>query len=102
MARERFFQFLWRPRIPSLLTEEQEADIVKNLKTFSKKYDSLDEELQQQQDTELAGERQALLDEWLAWKQTKMALLEEEREEREELLGYVEVQEATEEEEVTV
>mmetsp|Transcript_36262 Transcript_36262/g.43780 ORF Transcript_36262/g.43780 Transcript_36262/m.43780 type:complete len:706 (-) Transcript_36262:230-2347(-) len=101
LPRDRFFQFLWRPRIPSLLSEEQEADIVKNLKTYSKRYDSMDEELQMQQDSEMAGERQALLDEWNEWYRKKKAELEEQRDEREALQGYYEEDEG-EEEEVTV
>ena len=44
-ARERFYQFLWRPRAPSLLTREAEADLLKRLKEFSKRYDEEDNAL---------------------------------------------------------
>ena len=44
-ARERFYQFLWRPRAPSLLSREAEADLLKRLKEFSKRYDEEDNAL---------------------------------------------------------
>ena len=44
-ARERFYQFLWRPRAPSLLSHEAEADLLKRLKEFSKRYDEEDNAL---------------------------------------------------------
>ncbi len=36
-SKEQLFQFSWRPRLPSLLSAEKEAEIVKNLKQYSKK-----------------------------------------------------------------
>lgn len=39
------FQFLWRPRPPSQLSKEQEEDLVKNLKKYSKKYDEEDAQI---------------------------------------------------------
>ncbi len=44
-ARERFYQFLWRPRAPTLLSREAEADLIKRLKEFSKRYDEEDNAL---------------------------------------------------------
>ena len=35
---DKFYQLLWRPRPPSLLTVAQEKDVRKNLRTFSAKY----------------------------------------------------------------
>lgn len=43
--KERLFQFAWRPRLPSLLSAEKEAEIVKNLRTYTKRYDEEDEAL---------------------------------------------------------
>jgi len=43
--RERFYQFQWRPRAPSLLSREAEADLLKRLKEFSKRYDEEDNAL---------------------------------------------------------
>jgi translation initiation factor 3 subunit B len=36
-VRDRLFQFQWRPRLPSLLPPEKEADLTKNLKQYTKK-----------------------------------------------------------------
>ena len=65
--RERFYQFLWRPRAPSLLSEEKEAEILKNLKSYSKRFDELDESIRNAQDSHLAAEKQEVTDAWNAW-----------------------------------
>jgi len=36
--KDQFYDFQWRPRPPSLLSKEQEANIRKNLKTYAAKY----------------------------------------------------------------
>jgi len=77
--RDRFFKFSWRPRVPSLLTAAQEAEIVKNLKSYSKRYDMMDEELKAAQDNVDMEEKRALLDEYAAWRTKKLAQLEAER-----------------------
>ena len=44
MPREKFFQFSWRPRAPSLLSAEQEQEIQRNLKTtYSRRYEEEDQ-----------------------------------------------------------
>lgn len=45
LPKEVFYQFIWRPRPPSRLTKEQEEDILKNLKKYSKKYDEEDAQI---------------------------------------------------------
>jgi translation initiation factor 3 subunit B len=42
---DKFYQLLWRPRPPSLLTEAKEKEIRKNLRTYSKKYEEEDQKL---------------------------------------------------------
>jgi translation initiation factor 3 subunit B len=42
VLKDRFFQFLWRPRPPSLLTTEQEKEIYKNIKVYAEKYKEKD------------------------------------------------------------
>lgn len=44
-SHDRFFQLLWRPRPPSLLSEEKQREIVKNLRKYSKRYEEEDEAL---------------------------------------------------------
>ncbi len=36
-SKDRLFQLSWRPRLPSLLPPEREAEILKNLKQFTKR-----------------------------------------------------------------
>ena len=43
--KDQFFQFSWRPRAPTLLSKEQEADVLKRLKEFSKRYDEEDSKI---------------------------------------------------------
>lgn len=45
LPKDEFYQFIWRPRPPSKLTKEQEEDILKNLKKYSKKYDEEDAQI---------------------------------------------------------
>ena len=45
LPRDRFFQFLWRPRPPSLLSEDALRALARNLKKYSKRYDEEDEAL---------------------------------------------------------
>jgi translation initiation factor 3 subunit B len=67
MPKDRLFQFSWRPRLPSLLPPEKDAEIVKNLKQYSKRYDEEDEALVMQADQDVIQERQRLMDEFNAW-----------------------------------
>ena len=44
MPRDKFFQFSWRPRAPSLLSEEQERAIQRNLKSvYFRRYEEEDQ-----------------------------------------------------------
>ncbi|KAL1507263.1 hypothetical protein AB1Y20_008112 [Prymnesium parvum] len=42
---EKFYQLIWRPRPPSLLSEAQEKEIRKDLRSYSKKYEEEDRKL---------------------------------------------------------
>jgi translation initiation factor 3 subunit B len=42
VLKDRFYQFQWRPRPPSLLSYEQEKEIHKNLKVWAEKYKAQD------------------------------------------------------------
>lgn len=37
-TKDKFFQFLWRPRPPTLLSKDKQADIKKNLRQYAIKY----------------------------------------------------------------
>lgn len=85
--RDRFFQFSWRPRLPSLLPAEKEAEIVKNLKTYSRRYEEEDEALILQADADVLTERQRMLDDWLAWLASKRGYIAQLEEFRRTMLG---------------
>lgn len=76
-AHDRFFQLLWRPRPPSLLPEEKQREIVKNLRKFSKRYEEEDEALLAQADTEFLAERERQLTEWRSFVEKKREFAEE-------------------------
>merc|ERR1712217_237908 len=42
---DKFYQLLWRPRPPSLLSEAKEKEIRKNLRNYSQKYEEEDQKL---------------------------------------------------------
>merc|ERR1711907_164207 len=65
--RDRFFQFLWRPRYPVSLGEEKENEILKSLKKYSKKFEAEDESLKSQADTEKQAERTNMYQQWDDW-----------------------------------
>ncbi len=64
-----FFQFLWRPRRPSLLSAETKDKIVSQLKTYTKKYDAEDEILLMAADSELLESRNRQVNAWKSWSQ---------------------------------
>lgn len=88
LPRERFFQFLWRPRPPTLLSPEKEAEIQKNLKKYSKKYEEEDELVAKGQDEEVMKERMRALDEWMVWHKDRLEEIESIRSAKYEIRGY--------------
>ncbi|KAK9090555.1 hypothetical protein Sjap_023732 [Stephania japonica] len=79
IPRDHFFQFLWRPRPPSLLSPEKEEEIAKNLKKYSKKYEAEDQDvslLLSEQDRE---KRRMVQEEWDTWVKKWKQLDEEEK-----------------------
>ncbi|BDA47339.1 Eukaryotic translation initiation factor 3 subunit B [Coccomyxa sp. Obi] len=74
--KDQFFQFSWRPRAPTLLSKEQEADVVKRLKEFSKRYDEEDSKILEETDVAIVAERQRMMEEWREWYDTKREWLE--------------------------
>eukprot|EP00850_Spirogloea_muscicola_P016935 SM000141S00879 [mRNA] locus=s141:121775:136794:- [translate_table: standard] len=85
LPKERFFQFLWRPRPPSLIGPEKEAEIMKNLRKYSKRYEVEDEEAGQASSAAEIERRRALLDEWRNWQASWRQAADEEQPEREAL-----------------
>jgi len=77
---ERFKQFSWRPRPPTMLSKEQQKTIRKNLREYSKIFDEEDMQLETMANTDLINTRRRLLDEWRAWRARVEQALREERE----------------------
>ena len=65
--KERFVQFLWRPRPPSLLSAEKEQEVAKNLRKYSKKYEVEDEEAGQATSAAEVERRRELMEQWRGW-----------------------------------
>jgi translation initiation factor 3 subunit B len=57
---DKFYQLLWRPRPPSLLSEAKEKEIRKNLRNYSKKYEEEDGKLRLAMQGENLKQRQQL------------------------------------------
>uniref|UniRef100_A0A0E0R2Q8 Eukaryotic translation initiation factor 3 subunit B n=1 Tax=Oryza rufipogon TaxID=4529 RepID=A0A0E0R2Q8_ORYRU len=85
VSKDHFFQFLWRPRPPSLLTPEKEDEIAKNLRKYSKKYEQEDQDAFNQLSEQERKRRKQLQEEWEGWVAKWKQLHEEERPYRMEL-----------------
>ena len=72
LPRDRFYQFLWRPRPPSLLSAEAERDIMANLRKYSQRYAEIDEGLSAAADSEQVSKRTALVTEWRTWLEARL------------------------------
>lgn len=82
---ERFNQFLWRPRPPTMLTKDEQKAIRKNLREYSRVFDEEDEIETLSANKEVVDARMRMLDEWKAWRERVEKELADEREE----YGYV-------------
>ncbi len=79
---EKFKQWLWRPRPPTLLTKEEQKQIRKNLREYSKVFDQEDADRGASADLAVVEHRRRLLDEWLAWRAQVEEEVKSEREAR--------------------
>ncbi|KAI4249138.1 MAG: hypothetical protein L6R42_009047 [Xanthoria sp. 1 TBL-2021] len=78
---EKFKQFLWRPRPPTLLSRDEQKHIRKNLREYSKDFDEQDRIEEDKERGAVVEERRRLLSEWLAWRERETEDLEDERRE---------------------
>jgi translation initiation factor 3 subunit B len=65
---DRFKQFLWRPRPPSLLTNKPKQKIRKNLREYSRAFEEADAAEETTVSAELVAQRKRAVDEWNAWR----------------------------------
>jgi len=83
---DRFKQLIWRPRPPTLLSKEEQAEIRKNLRNYSKLFEEQDLAKKNTANRQVVEQRRKLLQEWLAWREHVVEILREEGLE-EEVLG---------------
>ncbi|KAL6846837.1 hypothetical protein ACP4OV_024285 [Aristida adscensionis] len=85
VSMDHFYQFMWRPRPPTLLTPEKEEEISRNLKKYSKKYEQEDLDALNQLSEQDRKKQMQIREEWNAWVAKWKQLLEEEKAYRMEL-----------------
>ena len=77
---ERFKQFSWRPRPPTMLSKEQQKQIRRNLREYSRVFDEEDLVQASTASATIIEGRRRLLDEWRAWRSKVEKEVAEERE----------------------
>ncbi|KZO96016.1 translation initiation factor eIF-3b [Calocera viscosa TUFC12733] len=85
---DRFKQFLWRPRPRTLLSKEQQREIRKKLREYSKQFDEEDAAEESSVSAELIAARRRLIDEWNAWRTKVKRELKEEKGKRQQERGH--------------
>lgn len=78
-AIEKFKQWAWRPRPPTLLTKEEQKQIRKNLREYSRVFEQEDAERISSADVAVVEARRHLLQQWYAWRESMEEELAEER-----------------------
>ncbi|KAG9785678.1 translation initiation factor eIF-3b, partial [Aureobasidium melanogenum] len=78
---EKFKQFLWRPRPPTMLSKEEQRAIRRNLREYSKEFEEIDKELEEGANLAVIESRRRLYQEWYSWVAQEKELLKQEREE---------------------
>jgi translation initiation factor 3 subunit B len=74
---DRFKQLLWRPRPPTLLSKEEQSEIRKNLRNYSKLFDEQDLAKKNTANRQVVEARRQQLEDWLAWRKSQIEMLEE-------------------------
>ncbi|CAL5865941.1 uncharacterized protein PFLUO_LOCUS148 [Penicillium psychrofluorescens] len=77
---EKFKQFSWRPRPATLLSKEEQKQVRKNLREYSKEFEEEDKYAVDIANTAVVETRKRVLNEWAAWIQREKELLAEEKE----------------------
>lgn len=95
-----FKQLVWRPRPPTLLSKEEQSEIRKNLRNYSKIFDEQDLAKKNTANRQVVEARRRLLQEWLAWRESMIRMLEEEGAEIELNNGKVKMEHEGEAEEI--
>lgn len=78
---DKFKQLFWRPRPPTLLSKEEQKQIRKNLREYSKDFDEQDRIEEDKEKGAIVEQRRRMLSEWLAWRAREEEDLSAERKE---------------------
>ena len=77
---DKFKQFLWRPRPPTLLSRDSQKQIRRNLREYSKDFEEEDRIADDKEKGAVVEQRRRLLREWLEWREEAREDVREERE----------------------
>ena len=78
---EKFKQILWRPLPRTLLSKEQQKAVRRNLREFGKQFEEQDAAEESNAALQHRELYQRKLDEWKAWRQENLAMLNQRRQE---------------------
>jgi translation initiation factor 3 subunit B len=76
---DKFKQFIWRPRPATLLSKEEQKQVRKNLREYSKEFEEEDKYAVDIANTAVVETRKRVLNEWVAWLRREKELLSEEK-----------------------
>ncbi|KAM0788764.1 hypothetical protein ACM66B_002855 [Microbotryomycetes sp. NB124-2] len=78
---DKFKQFLWRPRPPTLLSKDDQKKIRKNLREYARQFEEQDQLEASNMSSELVAFRKRLIEEWNAWRRASKDRLDRQRQE---------------------
>lgn len=76
---DKFKQFVWRPRPATLLSKEEQKQVRKNLREYSKEFEEEDKYAVDIANTAVVETRKRVLNEWAAWLRREKEMLSEEK-----------------------
>lgn len=77
---EKFKQFQWRPRPATLLTKDEQKQVRKNLREYSRVFEQEDADRGASADLAVVEARRRMLEEWYMWREEVEVDIYEERE----------------------
>ena len=77
---DKFKQFVWRPRPATLLSKEEQKQVRRNLREYSKEFEEEDKYAVDIANTAVVETRKRVLNEWAAWIRREKEFLAEDKE----------------------